>query len=235
MDVDYRYVGGGAALAVGGYFLVDWLMTKDNPGASGLSAGERIAGVVLSNTAGRLYDRCTVPTFKTWFPMVQGSNAVVSNVENHSLYGVAALADNLFGQGCGKMVALMASLETHTGLLRCACFNCNLFNIHGNCSPGFVNYVGTDHNRSYTGNSGVASIEAFNESLAAFKRILERNSNYMEALRSGDPDTMQRLMATVNFDGARDGTYTGSVNGQTIVNPFFRRRYEMLRAANLIP
>lgn len=235
MDVDYKLLGGGAALAVGGYFLVDWFVKRNEPGVSGLSAGERVAGVLLSNTAGRLYEGCTVPTFKTWYPMVQGSNVIISNVENHSLYGVSVLGDSYFGQGCGKMVALMCSLETMNGNLRCNCYNCNLFNIHGNCNPGFVNYVGTDHNRSFTGNSGVASIEAFNESLASFKRILERNANYMDALRSGDPDTMQRLIATVNFDGSSSGTYTSSVNGQTIVNPFFRRRYERLRAANLIP
>lgn len=235
MDVDYKLIAGGTAVGVGGYFLVDYLLKRGEPGAAGRSAADRVAGAVLNQVVPRVDGVCVVDTFKTWFPMVQGTGVTVANVENHSLYGVAAMGDSFFGQGCGKMIALMTSLETHTGLLRCACYNGNLFNIHGRCNPGFINYVGTDRNRSFTGNSGVTSVEAFQASLEAFKRILERNSNYMEALRSGDPDTFQRLIATVNFDGSSSGTYTSSVNGQTIVNPFFRRRYEMLRARNMIP
>lgn len=235
MEDTYKLAIGGAALATGGYFFVDWFVKRDEPGASGRSAANRVAGAILNRVVPAVDGVCVVPSFKTYFPMVQGTGVTVSTVENHSLYGVAAMGDSYFGTGCGKMIALMASLETHTGLLRCACYNANLFNIHGNCNPGFVNYVGTDRNRSFTGNSTTVTIEAFQASLESFKRILERNANYMDALRSGDPDTFQRLIATVNFDGSSSGTYTSSVNGQTIVNPFFRRRYEMLRSRNVIP
>lgn len=235
-------IAGGA---VGGILLGQWVYKEYFTVGSNNSILNQGIGAAANTVAPRL-SYCTVPNVMVGFPVRNGSGQLVDGpVTNNNMNGIKSIAMEVFGDNNSANIACaFASCECMDGDLHVNCGSCSLFNIHhGSCNNSIdvsivggslvnlpATYVGRDKVIAFN-HGAVNQVQGFMRCMVHFQQFLNRNCpDAIEYMRQGNFEGFQIQIARIGYAQ----TYTRSVSGNTVTNPFIRERFNRLVRLGLL-
>jgi hypothetical protein len=231
--------------AVGGVLLGQWVYKEYFTVGSNNSVINNAVGAVANTVAPRL-SYCTVPNVMVGFPVRNSSGELTDGPRtNNNMDGIRSIAMEVFGDmNSANIACAFASCECMDGDLHVNCGSCSLFNIHhGGCNNSIdidpnagslvylpATYIGRDKVVSFI-NGATNQVQGFRRSMAHFNDFIQRRCpNAIEYMRQGNFEGFQIEISRIGYATS----YTRSVSGNTVTDPFIRARFNRLVRSGLL-